>query len=483
MTKTVKKIRKTKKKKKSVWLRRVVGINLFLVLSSLFVYIGIGLFYDSQFFGRDLSDKFGIIAGSSNTTLSVKIIGPPEKPEVTASPMCNGASPYVKLTWNTTLDTDYYDIDRDGSPLVAGVVGTSYDDYAVNYSTPYGYLVTAFGPLGNTASDPVSATTLSECNVLPPPTCNITKFDKINLAGYVGIPKTDNAKPTTYGTTNMPDALIGIVITGKSTVLAATQASSTGYWSWKPLHDLHSGSYHMFTTAIDISDPSRYASATLDFKINEVEEKEEEHKKREEKETPEPIITPTKPAPPAPTKEEIESFRLSVKVKNTDNAVYTGRDLKLKVNISHTDKFPHQEQELHYYITDSNGKIVAENTDKVFIDKDMDVDKSIGISKLVKPGRYNIAVESNYGDALITADHVFFVKEMPVVSIGSGISFTLTDIMSRLSWIIIGLALLLLIFILLLIMEHLIYERSLIHITEQNLRDKGLLGKRKGVSR
>jgi hypothetical protein len=466
---------KAKKKKKSLWLKRIAKINAFLFLSAFLAYLSMGLFFDSTFFQRDLSEKLGVVAGSSNTVLSVRIVGPPEKPVATATPMCDGVSPFVKITWNTTLDTDYYDINRDGNPLVAGVVGTSYDDYAVVYSTSYSYLVTAFGPLGNTASDPVSATTLAECNVLPAPTCTITKFDNINLAGYTGIPKTDNAKPKIYGTTNMPNATIYITLTGKASVLGAIQASPTGYWEWKPVHDLHPGSYHMLVTAVDIANPARTADATLDFKINE---KEEEQKKKEER----TIITPVKPIPPKPHKEEVEAFRLGVQVKNPDDTVYAGKDLRLKVYISQTDKFPHQEQELHYYITDSNGKIVFEDTDKIFIDSDMAFDKSIRISKLMKPGNYKISVESTYRDALITADHGFILKEIPVISMG-GISFTLNEIMSGLSWIIISLLLLLIIFILMMTIEYLIYDRSLIHITENNLRDKGFLGKRKGVSK
>jgi len=483
MKKNSKKSKQTKKKNKSLWLKRITQANAILILSAFFIYLAIGLFFDPAFFQRDLSEKLGIVAGSStsNTVLSVRIVGPPEKPIVTATPMCN-ISPYVKLTWNTTLDTDYYDINRDGNPLVAGIIGTSYDDYAVNYSTLYSYLVTAFGPLGNTASDSASATTLNECNVLPEPSCIITKFDDINLAGYSGIPKTEKQNPKIYGTTNMPNALINIHITGESAVFATTQASSTGYWTWKPLHGLHPGSYHMIVTATDPSDPSRQANATLDFEIEEKEE-EEEHEDKEVKLAPSEEIVPIKPVVPIPPEEETEAFNLDIQVENPENTVYTGKNLTLKVSIGHTDKFPHQEQELHYYITDPDGNIVLEDIDKAFIDQDMTLDKSIEISKLLKPGNYKISVESNFGDTLITADDIFIVKEVPVISIGGGITFTLTDLMGKLSWIILGLLLLLIMLVLLLSIEHLIYERSLIHITEQNLRDKGFLGKRKGVSK
>lgn len=473
--------KKAKKKKKAVWLRKTTLINAFLILPALFIYLSIGLFFDSNFFQRDLSEKFGIVAGSStNTVLSIRIVGPPEKPVVTATPMCD-VSPYVKLTWNTTLDTDYYDISRDGNPLVAGILGTSYDDYAVNYSTLYSYIVTAFGPSGNTPSDPVSATTLNECNVLPAPSCVITKFDETNLAGYSGIPKTKKQNPKIYGTTNMPDALISIHITGESEVFSATQASPTGYWTWKPLHDLHPGSYHMVVMATDPADPSRQASATLDFKIEEKEK--EEHKKKEEETVPAKPVTPTIPVTPIIPEEESEVFKLDVQVENHQDTVYAGKKLILKVSISHTDKFPHTEQELHYYVTDPDGKIVAESTDKVFVDKDMVIDKSIKISRLMKPGNYKISVESSYKNTLITADHAFKVKEMPVINIGGNIEFTLTELMSRLSWIIIGLLLLLIMFILMISIEYLIYNRSLIHITEENLRDKKFLGKRKEVSK
>jgi hypothetical protein len=469
--------KKTEEKKKSLWLKRMAQINVFLILSVFFIYLSVGIFFDSSFFKRDLLEKIGIVAGSSTTALSVRVVGPPEKPVVTATPMCDGAaSPFVKITWNTTLDTDYYDISRDGGPLVAGLAGTSHDDYAVSYSTLYSYLVTAFGPFGSTASDPALVTTTNDCGSLPVPSCVITKFDKINLAGYFNIPKTENQHPKIYGTTNMPNATIYVTLTGEASVLGATQASSTGYWTWKPAHGLPPGSYHLLVSAVDIANPARTADASMDFKINE---KEDEKEKKKEKITPSEEIISIKPTPP---KQENEAFRLSIQVNNPNDTVYTSKDLRLRVSVSQTDKFPRQEQELHYYITDPNGKTVFEDTDNIFIDGDIDFDKTIMISKLMKPGIYKIFIESSYGDILVTADHSFLLKEIPIISMG-GVSLTLTEIMSKLSWIIASLLLLFIILILMMITEYLIYDRSLIHITEKNLRDKGFIGKRKGVSR
>lgn len=472
-----------KKRKKSIWLKSLVRINLFFVLFSIFIYIIVGFLFDSEFFVRDLSEKSGIIAGSSNTILSVKIIGPPEKPEVLATPMCDGTSPYIKLTWNTTLDTDYYNIDRDSSPLVSGIIGTSYDDYAVSYSTQYSYVVTAFGPLGNTASDTASATTLDECKVLPVPICTITKFHNTNLAGYVGIPETKNKKPVIYGTTNMPNALINVIVSGKTSVLATTQASDTGYWTWQPSNNLHEGSHRIHIEATDPNDLTRIANTLLDFKINDEEDENNEQKEKEvkieETNTIKKEVIPVKLIPEI----EIGLFKLNIKVKNTDSIVYSGKNLDITVVISQADNFLPQEKEFRYYITDSEGKTVLNLSDKAFVEKNISFDRSFKLPRLLKPGQYKITVESDHSGTLIVADSYFTLKEKPLVAMGGLMAPTLTDVMSSLSWIIFGLLLLLFIFILLLISEYLIYDRSLIHITEQNLKDKGFLGKRKGVSK
>jgi hypothetical protein len=569
--------KKPAKKKKSFLLRRVAKITGIMAAVLLVVYFSLAFILDRGFLKRELGEKYGRVAGV--TTLTLKMIGPPNKPVLSATSLCQNYIPYVRLSWGADDQVDYYDVDRDGAPLVAGLVTNSYDDQTVVELSSYTYTVTAFNSLGQNTSDPVTVTVLDcgepppppvltatpvcvgqdpyinlswtsdpqmnyfdlerdgsllagnltdteyedgavtaltsytyfvtaftsqgqvisnaatatalDCRVPPPPppptgpTCVITKFQNINLAGYHGTPSTKERNPKFYGTTNIANAIIEVVVTGETSVVATTSASQNGYWTWKPQNKLNYGTHMIWVTAVDPGDSTRRKTASLKFKINrEEEERQEEEKRKKEKvSTPESevIIPPIpihheEPSPVPP--EKISSFDLSVRVKNPDKVAYPGRKLLVETKIDITGEAANQESELQYWIVDSNDDEVFRDSDKVFINGDMTIEKDLILPGLLKPGEYKILVDVVYKGTRFIAEDTFTIKEVPLVSFGAGITITTGQIMRNLFWVILWLLILLLIFLTLLAIEHWISQRAIMQITEETLRDKGFIIKK-----
>ena len=167
-------LRKSERKKiskKRKILRKIAKFQIVLTGVVLALYLALGFWLGPGSLKQDIRGK---VAGV--TTVSLHIAGPPGKPVVTAAPGCDSSSPYVQISWDATDDTDDYDINRDSAPLITGITSTSYKDTSVAASTTYSYEVVANGPLGNTASDPVNATT-GDCYVpLPEPTMHYRDY-------------------------------------------------------------------------------------------------------------------------------------------------------------------------------------------------------------------------------------------------------------------------------------------------------------------
>jgi hypothetical protein len=569
---------KPTKRIKSVLLRRVAKTTGILAAVLLTVYFSLGFLLDRGFLKRELEEKFGRVAGM--TTLTLKMIGPPAKPILSATSLCQNYTAYVHLSWGADDNIDYFNIDRDGAPLVAGITDNFYDDQAVAELSSHTYTVTALNPLGQNTSDPVTVDVLDcgepppppvltatpvcvgqtpyinlswtsdpemnyfdlnkngallignltdteyqdgavarllsysysvtaftsqgqitsntatatalDCTEEPPPpppplpagpTCVITKFQNINLAGYTGTPSTKERKPRFYGTTNMANAVIEVMVTGETSMVATTSANQNGYWTWKPQNKLNYGTHTIWVTAVDPNDSSRQKTTSLKFKVKREEEEEE----KGEAAAPMPgTAVPSAPVPPvAPEKtvpippESISSFDLSVQVENPDDVAFAGRKLVVETKIDITGEAEKQERDLQYWIVDGNDEEMFWESDKIFIGGDMRIRKELVLPGLLKPGRYKILVDVVYKGTRFIAEDSFTLKEVPLVSIGAGITLTTGQIMRNLFWVILWLLLLLLIFLTLLAIERWISRRAIMQITEETLRDKGLIKRKK----
>jgi hypothetical protein len=466
--------------KKNIFFGKLAKLTLGSILFLAFAYLILGFSFDSSFFARDANEKTGRVLGA--TTLSLRIIGPPEKPVLSAEPLCSyGGSPFVRLSWLTTRDTDYYDLERDLNPLVSGVAALSYDDYAVSSGTSYSYLITAFGPAGQTASDPIVATT-NICSALPDPTCEITSLNSLPLGGYSIPPTVTTPRPLFSGTTNIANALIAISLVGPTSISNSTTASLAGFWSWQPMVNLSAGSYALTITATDPNELTRQQSTILSFVISAppvTEENKTDHEDKEKKKKKTEEISTTVPVTPTGT--IIAPFEMKLEVQNQNSIVYSGRDLKTKLTIASSNEFKLRNQSIKYLIVDSKGTLIFQTEANVNLSSGVIVEKNISLPRLLKNGRYKVIAQTENAGIIISAESFFTLQEPPLVVAGP-VRFTLTELLTNLGWVIAILILFLLVFLILLSIEYWLYKHSQIHITEDLLKKEGFLDKRKGVS-
>jgi len=468
--------KKLAKKKRSLFLLRAVKVTSGLVAALMLIYFSAGLLLDKGFLKRDFNEKYGQVLGATTTTtLMVRIVGPPNKPVLSATSVCNDSAPQVNLSWTFDDQMDYFDLERDGGFLVAGLTENTYADEAVQQLQSYAYAVTAFNSLGQKTSDISTVTTL-DCGApfpLPPePSCEITKFHNINLSSFLGTLSTRERKPTFYGTTNMPGAEIGIVISGETSVIATTSATANGFWTWKPQDRFNYGSHEIKATTIDPFDVARRKTASLRFEI-----KKEEEKKTTEEEAAIPLERGSAPVESVP--EIAAGIQLSVEVKNPNDVAYPGKELSVETKIKRDEGVEPFSSELRYWIVDENYNEVFQISDQVFVDGNKTIEKKLTVPRLLKPGKYKVLVDISRNGTLIVAEDSFLLKEVPLANLGGGMVITAIQLMDNLSWFILWLWLLLIIFLLFLSLEYWESRRAIIQVTERILRERGFITRKK----
>ena len=461
------------KKKKSA-LRKITKWHLLLTIAALSLYLGLGFWLGPGALKQDIEGK---VAGVSSTVLSLHIAGPPAKPVVTATPGCDSSSPYIQLSWDATNDTDDYDIDRDSAPLITGITTPSYKDTNVSANTTYAYEVTANGPLGNTASDTVSATT-GDCYVpLPDPTNEIITIENINLTTYNKIPKIKKRTPTFTGTTNIAHALIQAELYTGPLIISSTTANGNGYWSWKVPQKLDYGSHTLYVTATDPSDSSRYKTDQVAFKV--IREDEEEEDEDEEEETAAPaLVSPVSPGPAAPgaaPSEKNAPFNLKLEIENKDKVVYVGSDLATKLSVIKLRDFGEGNDLVKYKIIDSRGNTVLDSEETFRLKEGEIYRKSIRLPVYLRAGRYTVRAETEKEGFLISAEDSFEAAEKPILNLGGGVIITYPQLVSTVGYIFIFLLLLLVLFLLLTAREYWLTKQARFFVDEEELSRDGYI--------
>ena len=247
------------------WLRKSTSIAAGLAAAACALYLIAGFLLDPGFLARDANDKAGKVLGA--TTLSVRLIGPPEKPVIVAAGACSHGSPVVNLAWNAATDADYYNIDRDSSPLANNVLPADYQDSAVQTQTSYTYQVTAVGQAGSTVSDPVSVQTPADCVVIPPPVVTITALENKPLDTYGNPVTIPQGNPSFSGTSNIPNALIHADIYSQPLVSIDAVANENGFWTFQVPVALQPGLHTLVVTASDPQDATRTVTDSLSFTV------------------------------------------------------------------------------------------------------------------------------------------------------------------------------------------------------------------------
>jgi len=94
--------------------------------------------------------------------------GPPSAPSaVNGTIICNGPTPKIHLTWSGATNAATYSVLRDGTIIVTGVTGLTYDDTGVANDHVYNYVVRAVNAAGFADSSPPFTTLLVKCETSP----------------------------------------------------------------------------------------------------------------------------------------------------------------------------------------------------------------------------------------------------------------------------------------------------------------------------
>jgi hypothetical protein len=478
--KIVRRKRTDKKKIKKRFWKTATKIHASLTLFCLIFYSVLGIFGGPELMLKDVGQKYQALAA---THISLKVISFPTKPLVSIAANCSGGTAYIRLDWPNDISSDTYDIYRDGQILVSGLIDNYFIDTSVQALTTYTYYVIAHGQMGNIQSDDAGATT-DDCYVAPPVTGQIITLDGKNLSRYDGTPEITERQPEFSGITNIPNALIEITLYSGPIITTTTTANSNGYWYWAAPVNLDYGEHTLYLTFRDPDDSGRFLQITQEFMVHKKSSSEE--KKETEEFSVGPSSTtnfisskpttenPTTELPPIITEPSFP-FKIYLAVKNPEKILFAGDSLEIETKFIKTGSLSNDSR-VKYEILDASQKVIESWETDVPSGSQNTLKKIILLPKLMPKGTYTIRASLIFDGKTMSAEDFFIVKEFPIFNLSGGLIITYPMLLSNLGWIVFYLLLLLMIFIILALIEHYQSNQSKIHIDEQMLKQRGIIG-------
>lgn len=467
-------------------LKKIARVHALATGALFAAYVGLSVIYSPEFLLSDIRDKFRALADDTITIVAT-VLGPPAKPVVTGTAVCDNGALSVELDWADDPGSETFDVDRDSLPLVTGLSASAYEDAVVAVATTYSYVVTAHGPMGPgvAVSDPVSVTTPAGCAVsLPTPTVAVTAFQSRSIGSFDGIPSTGDRKPLFSGTTNIPGAHIDILINSSTTIAARVSANANGYWSFRSPIDLASGNQTMFVTATDPGDASRTASVSFLFRITKKDDAGDGI--RQDPSTggaAGPKVTGIVEPEPGPDSGTPVGAPLSFELSVVRDAVYQGQDILTTIELLDlADEYDGTDAVVRYTVFDERGEKKTSLLADVVLKAGKKIAQNIPLSGYYRDGRYRVRAEILLGDFNVSRERPFTVLPLPVVDLGGGIMITYPELLSGLGTLVSWLLLLLLLWLLIFFREYWLYLHALRHITERHLARAGFFGMGRGVN-
>lgn len=449
------------KKLRSAWFRRAVKVHALALFVALGVYF-VFAFLDPGLLSYDMRQKFQALA-LDTITVTATVLDPPVQPVVIATVDCDESNGTLRvdLNWGDDVNTVSYDIDRDSTPLVAGLLNSLYSDTLLAVATTYQYTVTANGPMGPgfATSAPVSVTTPALCEITAPaPAVTIVSFAGRNIDAYNGTPRVNDRRPIFSGTTSMVNATI--VVTLGQNFIAEFSANSNGYWEWKPPFGVPSGTQTFTVTATDPTDSSRQATASLRFDIL----------RRDDGGGSSKIDTTVSPRLETGGSTNIPlSFTFSA-----DQKVLQGENLKTKIVIEEVkEKYSHITVPIRYSVVDQSGGAIFTETRSSYIEQGSTLVEAFAVPLYVFPGEYFIQAEVLL-DALSVSRRISFsVQELPLLMLSSGATLSYADIVRQLGWVVLFSLVLFFLWLAMFIREFGLYLQGDGEVTEYDLKKAG----------
>jgi hypothetical protein len=488
-------VRKKEKPKKTKF-HIVVKIHSIITMFVFVAYVCSGVLLGPDLLLNDVKDKYAFAASSTSSVgLSLWVAGPPEIPVLEGYSQCDMGNLAIWLNWTGLHDVTNHDLYRDGEILVSGLTTNSYNDTNISQNSSYTYYVISNGPMGMAQSDPITVST-GTCEPPPPPdpTCNIGTFAGINLSQHSGILRTEKTTPAITGTTNMANAQISIEIFPGPIASVSTVANNNGYWYWSVPTPLALGSYTLVVVARDPDDQLRSKTTSMQFEIFESEDDDddddqgEDNNNQGENNNTQPS-TQTNPqessrgevTPPASTEKVKEE--ISLEIRNNEKTVLRGQKLFTRAVFVGIDGGAFIEgAELKYQIIDMKGMVLHEAKEDNVSVKSGVVEKDLPIPVSLGPGKYKLSIILLKGDKVLGAEDFFLIKDLPFTGLSGGVLLMNENLVSNLGWVMLILLVMLVVFLLLLWIEHGLYMHALGNVVDDDLDRKGMISKRKEVT-
>lgn len=474
-----------KNKVKKQKFKKIARAHLIFTMIIFGLYLALSSVYGTEFIFSDIREKFSAFADEA-IVITAKVLGPPIEPVVSGTAVCENGKISVNLDWAEDENSETFDIERDGSTLVMGLINSQYTDNNVSVASTYEYIVTARGVMdpGQAVSQVVSVTTLAECKiVLPPPIVNILTFNNKNVSSYVGDFKTTLKRPTFSGTTNIPNAIVRLELHSAIVIVAEVLANNAGYWEWSPLIDLSIGNHQLFISAQDPVDILRNSNTTFNFIVENVVEEDDskKHDKNDKASNKTKNSAENKNVPVRNAEQKIP-FGFALSLQN--NSILQGDDLIAQIELQDlVGEYIGKEADIEYRIVNNKGIKVFDYTQKTNLTESM-LTQDIQIPRYFKEGEYKLQANISAEKYNISREISFAILPVPFINLGGGTVVTYPEFLSKLGTIGLVMLISLIIWLLVFMREYWLYLHAWRHVTERSLDRLGLFGvkKRKGVS-
>lgn len=483
-------MKNNKKQVQSRWLKKLMRVHIIVTGLSLSAYFLVA-FFDPGFLSYDIRQKYHTIAAEI-LTVSATVLDVPVSPVVTGISLCESSMSTLSnhLDWADDINTYTYDISRDGQALVSGLSLSEYSDNSVVIGTTYTYVVTAHGPMGPgfAMSNSISLSTLSVCgdNSLSPKV-SIYLFDGKNISTYSGIPSITHRRPVFIGTTNIPYAVVQIVVGPPSNFVAQLNANINGYFSWQPPFDLSPGVQVFTVTAIDPNDSFRQSSTSLQFEIRtsttEIGASNIHHSNGSNNTMSPKTIETVVPAVAVIVPSIVPSnVDFSLSVVNQGKKIFQGEGLNVSLFVRDiAQEYENTRVPVRFSIVDFKGEIITSMMSEELLRKGETIQKQLDTPVYVSSGDYSVQAEILLGETNVSRIDGFTITDVPFISLGGGAFITYAEIVQNMGWIVLTLMILLLLWLFMFMREYGMYLHALRHITERHLMNAGLMTRRKGV--
>lgn len=446
-------------------LRRIARFHFKATAVFLVAYLFFGLLVGPAAILLDWKKKY---AQAADVAVSAWVAGPPGTPVVETESGCDSESPYVRLSWDATTDTDNYDIYRDSALLVTGITAVSYEDTNVSSGTAYSYEVVANGPLGSTSSEAADAEPGECASPAPDPALQIISINGRDLSALSGILKVTDRTPTFTGTTNIPFARIRLEVYSGPSLISSTVANGNGYWSWTVPDKLDYGLHTIYVTAIDPADAARYTTSRQNFRVG----------KKEAGSDDDDDVSAENIHGPLPTPETVEKrapFGLKLEIENGGRKIYMGSDIATSLSVVKLRDFTAEKRPVKYEIVDARGNVVFETEEEMQFFKGAEYKKNIALPAYLSSGKYRLQVRMSKEGYLISAETAFEGFERPILRLGNELVVTYPQAISYAGHMVLAMLLLLAFFAALAAREYWLSRRARTFVDEKKLARGGYI--------